>query len=275
MHKFKPPKNLQYFLLILKDLKRVRGRIKLFKIHYLIEKEGLVKYDQSIKNYPLGPVDYSSFDFCTANDLIYEELVTASPHDYYEISMTKKGEAFFEGHCRPLMREKEFGRARGVIAKYRDSWSSTILKYVHDKYVDPFKDAHKINKIIEDYLGSNSIILDLVQKKLPHAEDEDRQYILVGQLYHVERILRKLKHYRDPVNIGSVLWTVHELYKSLEVSQYTSNPYTKELFEYLDNYCEKEGIHQSITSDDFSDLPEGERERLFQATAQLEIPPSS
>lgn len=272
--RFRPPKNLQYFLLILKDMKKIRGRIKLFKIHYLIEREGHVKYDRSIKNYPLGPVDYSSFDYCSANGLINENLVTATPYDYYEISITEKGEEFFDKHCRPLMKEKELESARGIIKKYRNMWGKTILKYVHKKYVDPFKDAEWINKVIMDYQGRNSIIFDLAQKKLEVAEDEDRQQVLLGQLHHIEKILNKIKHHSDPVNIGNVLWTIYEFHKSLETSRYISNPYTDELFEFLDNYCEKEGIHQSIASDDFSDIPKEERERLFQAVARLKIPPS-
>lgn len=272
---FKPPKNLQYFLLIPKRLGRVKGRIQLFKIHYLIEKEGLVKYDRSIKNHPLGPVDYSSFDFSVAIGLITENMVSSIPRDYYEISLTDKGEKYFNDLCLPLMNEWELSKASAVIERYKNWWGNKILSYVHSKYVDPFKDPRRINQLIKSYTEFNAMLIDLARKNLDSADDKDQQYILLGQMHHVEKILQKLKQHYDPVNIGSVIWTIYEFHKSLEASKYVANPYTKELFEYLDNYCEKERIHKSIASDDFSDLPEEERERVLKALYQLEFPPSS
>lgn len=269
---FTPPKNLQYLMLIVNQLKEVRGRVKLFKIHYLIEKEGLVKFDMPIHTYPLGPVDYASFNFCMANNLFGEGLAPSLPYNYYKITLTEEGKKFFRASCLPNMNKKEIDEALRIINKYGVQPGTAILSYVHKKYVDPFKKPEAL-KYIDDFGKKVSIHSFLVTKEIEKGADADQQYVLLGELHHVGKILSVLKKVEDAGKIGTILWTIYDMLKSIEVNQYRNNPYTTELFEFLDNYCEKEGIHRSISSDDFSDIPEGERERLLKAVAQLEIPP--
>ncbi|HIH10332.1 MAG TPA: hypothetical protein HA254_06745 [Candidatus Diapherotrites archaeon] len=273
----KPTKNIMYFLLIVKQLKEVVGRIKLYKLHYLIEREGKVKYDVSISNYPLGPVDWTTANFCTQNGLVEEQLENGIPYDFYKISLTEEGEAFFNKYASEFNRS-ELGNAKKIIAKYKSTSGTALLHYVHKKYVDGFKDFKKANQIITGFENNVPIIQDLINKNAATIEDlceKDELQTMNEYLEHVKIILSNLRSVQDPVKLGQVLWTVKEIFDSLSENSYKYNSYIKELFDYLDNYAAKEKIANSITSDDLSDINKDVRERLLQAVAQMEIPLSS
>ncbi|GEM_PF-3501479 len=270
----KPTKNIMFFLLIIKQLKEVRGRIKLYKLHYLIEREGKVKYDVSISNYPLGPVDWTTANFCTQNGLIEERLEQGVPYDFYNISLTERGEAYFKKFADELNRP-ELDNAKKVIAKYKSTSGTALLQYVHKKYVDGFKDLKKAGKIISGFENNVPIVQNLISKNVSMAHglaEKDELQSLNEYLEHLKIILTNLGSFDDPVKIGQVLWTVKEIFGALNENGYKNNPYVKELFDYMDNYCAKEKIANSITSDDLSDIEQDVRERLLQAVAQMEIP---
>jgi len=273
---FVPPKNLQYFLLILRHLKKVQSRIKLFKIHYLIEKEGHVKFDLPIDTYEFGPVDYVSFNFCVENGLIESRVLQGVKYEYYETSLTERGKRFFEIFCKPNMHKSDIKKALRIIEKYRKYQGMKILEYVHKNYVDPFTDNKKVREFIKEFENKLDIFLNLSQKQLQITGiNKDSQYTLLGELYHIKEILKSLRDIKDPTKIGTILKTIFEFFGSLEANKYLNNPVSVELFEFLDNYCNKEGVHKSIASDDFSDIPEEERKCLLKAVAQIKIPPCS
>lgn len=274
----KPTKNIQLFLFILHTLGKVVGRIKLYKIHYLIEREGHIKYDMPISNYPLGPVDYVTIDFCTENDLIQDEEHRGVPYDYHEIFLTTKGKNYFEKECRPLISSDEKKQAEKIIEKYSGLTGKQILDHVHEKYVDRFKGTKETMQITQGFQKNVPIYQNLIKKNIESdisLEEEDALYSAIEYLHHIETILKKMDDVKDPVQRGQVLWTVKELFEALKENEYRSNAYIKELFDYLDSYCEKEEICKSISSDDLSDIPKGVRERLLKTVAQMKIPPSS
>ncbi len=274
----KPTKNIQLFLFILHIVGKVLGRIKLYKIHYLIEREGHVKYDMPISNYPLGPVDYVTIDFCTENDFIQDEEHRGVPYDFHEILLTEKGKKYFEKECKPLISADERKRAKKIIEKYSKMTGRQILDHVHEKYVDKFKNAKETMRITHGFQKNIPIYQNLIKKNIGpeiSLEDEDALYSAIEYLHHIETVLKKMDQVKDPVQRGQVLWTVKELFEALKENEYKSNAYIKELFDYLDSYCEKEEICKSISSDDLSDIPRGVRERLLKTVAQMKIPPSS
>lgn len=274
----KPNKNIQLLLFILDRLGEVDGRIKLYKIHYLIEGEGHVKYDSPISNYEFGPVDYISVNFCTANGLLQEELCSAGPHSRYTIQLTPEGKRYFRNVCEPLINDNERKKAEKIINKYKDKNASQILNFVHQKYVDTFKSKTKTLESIAKIESSLPIYRDLVSKNIGNGrspEDEGRLYCTIGYLHHIGEILKKLKAVSDPVKRGQVICTIDELFGALKENKCMADGYVMELLDYLDNYCEKEGIFRSIADDDFSDIPKEARERLFKTIARMEIPLSS
>ncbi|MFH1225569.1 MAG: hypothetical protein V1676_07245 [Candidatus Diapherotrites archaeon] len=274
----KPNKNIQLLLFILDRLGKVDGRIKLYKIHYLIEGEGHVKYDSPISNYKFGPVDYISVNFCIANGLLQEELCSAGPHSRYTIRLTPEGKRYFRNICEPLINDDERKKAEKIINKYKDKNATEILDFVHKTYVDTFRSKSKTLESIGRIESNLPIYRDLVGKNIGNGsspEDEDRLYCMLGYLHHVGEILKKLKDVSDPVKRGQVICTIDELFGALKGNKCMADGYATELFEYLDNYCEKEGIFRSIADDDFSDIPKEARERLFKTIAQMEIPLSS
>jgi hypothetical protein len=279
MPRDKPPtKNIQLFLFILYVLGKVVGRIKLYKIHYLIEREGHVKYDMPISNYPLGPVDYVTIDYCTQNNLIQDELHRGIPYDFHEIFLTPKGKKYFEKECKSLLSTEEKKRAKKIIKKYCGLTGKQILDHVHKKYVDRFKSTKETMQITNGFLKNIPIYQNLIEKNIKSGislEEEDSLYSAIEYLHHVEAILRGMHKVKDPVQRGQVLCTVEELFGALKENEYRSNAYITELFDYLDSYCEKEKICKSISSEELSDIPKGVRERLLKAIAQMKIPPSS
>lgn len=267
---FVPPKNLQYFIFILKEMKKVRGRTKLFKIHSLIEEEGRVKYNLPIDTYPLGPVDYEAFDFCKNNALIEDRLVQAYPYEYYETYLTERGRAFFKKYCEPNMQKEEVEKARKIIKKYRTFSGIEILAHVHKKYVDPFKKRDFVNESVQEAGNRIRTLASIVENKTDY--EKDGKELLLSEFRHLREVLKSLKDIEDPNNIGAVLVNLDYFLKSLEKNGYKRNPLSLELFEFIDNYADKEGIHKSIASDDFSDIPEDERERLVQTLLKMRIP---
>jgi hypothetical protein len=266
-----PTRNVLSLLLILRELGKVKGRIKLYKLHYLLEREGKVKFDVPINNYPLGPVDYLSVNFCTENGLISETSETGFPFDCFNISLTVKGERFLDKYLSefPLEERKS---ALKIIGKYKDSSGSFLLQYVHKKYVDDFKNIEKNMRVISILEANVPVVFDLISRHLVNEKSEvglDELYSSLGYLGHVKVILFKLRRVSDPVKVGQVVWTVKEFFDALKTGDYRSNSYVQELFEYLDNYCDKEKIVKSVSSDDFSDISRDVRTRLMDALAQM------
>lgn len=270
-----PTKNIQFFLYALDKLQPAKGRIKLYKIHYLIEREGHVKYDMPINQYPLGPVDYISINFCTKNELIKE-----MPDDYfgykcYSVYFTPNGRDYFERECLPRISSDEAKKADKIIEKYKDKTGTEILDYVHKKYVDEFIGITKTKETIDGFQKNIPVLTNLVQKnfeKEQPIESKDKIFSAIGYLEHVGEILENMKNVKDAVERGQVLSTVKDIFSSLEESDYNPTSYTLELLDYLDSYCEKERICKSMTNEDFSDIPLEERKRLAKMITELQIP---
>lgn len=273
-----PTKNIQLLLYALSKLQPANGRIKLYKIHYLIEKEGHVKYDMPINCYPLGPVDYVSINFCTENKMIHEVSEAHFGYSMYSIYLTDYGKKYFENQCLPLITPVEIIKADKIIEKYKNKSGTEILNYVHQRYVDDFIDTGKIKQVIESYQKNIPIFTNLIQKNLEKPcsiELKDKIYTVLGYLEHLNQILEKLKFVRDPVHRGQVLSTIKDIMASLNENDYLPNNYTMELLDYLDSYCEKESICPSISDENLNDIPQEERERLTKTITEMQIPPFS
>ncbi len=270
---FVPTKNLQYFLLVLGKLKRVRGRTKLFKIHSLIEEEGHVKYNGPIDTYPLGPVDYETFNFCEQNGLIEDNKIISLPHDFYEVSLTQKGRIFFRKFCIPNMEKKEIEKALKIISNYRSMSNKSILEHVHNTYVDKFKDRGAVEEFIFEATQRINIVSNIVGQIAVSDGTQDDPDTLLGELRQLTEILKSLRSVTDPTKIGTILVNLSSFLDSLKMNGYKRNVVSIELFEFLDHYADKEKIQKSITCEDFSDIPAEEREKLFEAILNMEIPP--
>ncbi|MBU2476525.1 SocA family protein [Candidatus Micrarchaeota archaeon] len=272
-----PTKNIQFLLYALNKLQPAKGRIKLYKIHYLIEREGHVKYDMPINQYPLGPVDYISINFCTENDLIRETVEEYFGYACYSISLTPQGKDYFDRECLPKIKRDEAKKADKIIEKYKNKTATEILNYVHEKYVDEFIDSTKTKETIAGVQKNVPVFINLVQKNLEKQsiESKDKFFSALGYLEHIEEILNDIKNVKDAVKRGQVLSTIKEVFSSLKESNYAPTSYALELLDYLDSYCEKEGICKSMANDDLSDIPEEERKRLAKAIAEIQIPPFS
>jgi hypothetical protein len=265
---FIPPKNLQYFLLILNETEIVRGRTKLLKIHSLIEEEGLVKYNLPINTYPLGPADFATFNFCNESGLIEDVLIESVPHDYHEIRMTRIGELFFERFCTPNMDTSDIKKAKQIINKYKGWTNRTILEKVHAIFVDPFNNKIGVETSISETLGRLIIIQSLVEKNIDTGFGEKE--MLKGELRHIIEILKALRVVDDPTKICTLIVNINHFLEHLNFNCYRRNAFTTELFDFLDNYAGKERILNSIASSDFSDIPFTERDALFEAILAFE-----
>jgi len=272
-----PTKNIQFFLYALDKIQPAKGRIQLYKIHYLIEKEGHVKYDMPINQYPLGPVDYLSINYCTENGLIKEDPQNNFGYTMYSIYLSPSGKKYLDDQCLPLMTKEEIKKADKIIDKYKSKTGTEILDYVHSKYVDDYVDTTKIKEMIEGAQKNIPVFINLIQKNIEKAqvlEIEDKVFSALGYLEHVQEILINMRAVKDAVKRGQVLSTVQDIFSSLKESEYVPTAYTMELLDYLDSYCAKEKICESITNDDLSDIPEGERKRIAQTIEKIQVPPS-
>lgn len=269
---FIPPKNIQFFLLILDKLNKLEGKTKLLKIHYLIEKEGKVKFDSPIKTYEWGPADFSAYNVCRDAGFIEIKKEEFENFERYIIEITEDGRKFYNNLCEPNMKKNEKERAIKIINKYKEYSYDEILKHVHSKYVDPFKNEENKNRTIRDLINNLEITINACEKKLERGNvDKNSQYTLIGELYHIKEILKSLFSEEDPTKIGAITTTVSEFLEYLGLTN-ESNSFTEELFSFIDNYSEKENIKKSITSDDFSDIPEEERKCLAKEIAQIKAP---
>ena len=272
-----PTKNIQFLLYALDKLQPAKGRIQLYKIHYLIEKEGHVKYDMPIDQYPLGPVDYLSINYCMENELIKEEPQNHFGYTMYSIYLTQKGKEYLEKTCLPQMNKNEIRKADGIIEKYKNKSGTEILEHVHKNYVDKYKENMSIKEMIEGFQKNIPVYIDLAKSNLEKAqtvESQDKLFSALGYLEHVSDILERMHSVKDAVKRGQVLSTVQDIFSALKENEYIPTAYTMELLDYLDNYCSKEKICESITSDDLSDLPLEERKRIVKTLEKLPIPPS-
>jgi hypothetical protein len=266
-----PPKNLQFLMLILNELKEVESRTKLLKMHYLIEEEGHVKFNLPLEDREFGPVDFASLDYARENGFIIEEAFMKGPYITYKTKITDVGETFFEEVCKPLISEVDFQNAKKIIKKYEKYTRTDILSYVHSRYVDIFKLSAQRQRLILESSSMIKMFISLVENQLKiEKTDKTPIYEVLAHLYHIQRILSSLEHLKNqPSKIGSIINTVNEYMNILKISKYRLDPTLVELFDFLDNYACKEKICDSIFSEDFSDIPEGDRERIASVLAQM------
>ena len=262
-----PPKDLQFFLFIIDSLRHVQGRMKLFKLQYLVETEAHLHFTKPTKTYQYGPVDYLSFDYSIQNGLI-KETQESNLWRAYEYSLTKKGLKFFKNDCEPLMKSKEKKKALEIINKYGSKTGKELMEYIHKKYV--FKDINKTLNYIKQLDEAIPIYQDLILKaNFSGLIEEDNQNTLVEAFYHIKDVLDILKKSKDATERGTIITTIQEIFTNLELNQYKSGPYTRELIDFIDNYANKQGICKSMYSDDLSDIPEEVRKRLFKTVKQM------
>jgi hypothetical protein len=264
-------KNLQYLLFLIKELGEVNGKVKLFKLHYLVEKEAHVLLDKPIKTDALGPVDYSSFNYCIKMGLIdeSEELGVWGPK--YSYKLTPKGKQFFSDRCEPKMERKEVEKAVKIIRKYSKESGPSLLRYVHEKYVDKFKDDKFFGYFVDELSGQLSIIRDLVSKVEVKETDQYDQEKLCDSFFQLKKIALSVRKSTDATERGTVITSLQEIFENIIYNGYKNDPYTKELIDFLDNYCDKQGIQKSMYSDDLSDLTKEERLRAFKVINESKI----
>lgn len=265
----KPPKNLQYLLFLINEMEEVRGKVKLFKLHFLIEKDAHVLLDKPFETYDLGPVDYATYDYALDNDLINEEAEL--PKECHIYTLTNEGKKYFSKYCEPRMLEKEKKKALKIIKKFGSKTGTELVEYIHERYVDEFKDAKNTKKILTDLSDTVEIYQDLILKTETENEiEKDDQETLYDSFFHIKEILSAVSKRKDATERGVVITTIYELYSNLAANNYNNDPYTKELVDFIDNYCHKQGILPSMYSDDLADLKGEERTRIVKAIKDVD-----
>ena len=268
-----PSRNVQFLLLIIDSLGRVEGRVKLFKLHHILETEAKVKFDCPDEEQKMGYTQFAALEDCMNAGYIQESACPGFVRDRYDYALTPNGKELVE-IIKKDIKPSELQSINRVIGKYRDLNGRQLIEYTHKNLIDDFKlsDAKKYSK---EYIA----VLDELQvlsKKFVGPTGNTEAYVMSGRLEHVKRILAAMpENAKKKVQVGTIVIAVRELVDTLKAKLYVPDETSKELFEYIDNYADKEGILSSLSSDDFSTLSDDEKKCLAEFLGQVQLPLSS
>lgn len=255
-------------LLTVGELKKVEGRLKLFKLQHLLQMEAKLKFDKRDEETDMGYTAYGTLDNCMQQDLLKQTEVPIGiglPRCDYEL--TPSGEQLY-AIFKKRLGVKEMEKITSVLTKFRDMSGADLIMYTHKKYIDdypltsvPTMAAAQAQAII----GMQKIMHQIVQ------ESQDPEvYVMEGKLEHVKRILKALPaKAQNRVQSGIILCSIKELEENLTSSAYRPNDAAEDLFEFIENYAEKENILPSVASEDLSKLPEEENKCLSKFLNQV------
>lgn len=268
-----PSKNIQYLIFIVGALKKVEGRVKLFKLHHLLETEGRIKFDEPDEENKMGYTQFAALETCIQKGFISQNTEPGFVRDCYAYSLTPAGETLFEV-LKKRAPKKELSVAMGVLEKYKGRSGWELIQITHQKYIDDFSQT-QLAQLSKQYADAISTIQELIRQL-----EKDRQtvagYLMVGKLDHVKAILKELRAKKvKKVQAGAVLDATQQLILSLKATGSLPDDASEELFDYIDNYADKEGIFPSVGSEDLSRLSEEDKKCLSAFLNQVRLPLSS
>ncbi|MCX6767115.1 MAG: hypothetical protein NTY90_00065, partial [Candidatus Micrarchaeota archaeon] len=112
-----PSKNIQILLFIIGRLKRVEGRVKLFKLHHLVQVEGKIKFDCPDEELPMGYAQYSALNSCIDGELVLQTTTAGFAIPGYNYELTKNGQKIYE-YIFDQTTAREKARIIAVLQKY-------------------------------------------------------------------------------------------------------------------------------------------------------------
>lgn len=264
-----PDRNVLFMLFTIGTLKKVDGRLKLFKLQHLLQTEAQIEFDRPDEENDMGYTDYATLNTCLSEELINQtETQTAFGKKRYDYELTPIGKQIFS-IIRKKFPLKKLKRASAVLIKYRRYGGFDLMAYTHKKYIDDFE-SHKLNLYCKGHFATIQEIQKIMDKLNSVVLDTDT-YIMSGKLDHVKNILKSIQtnKSRNRIVAGTLISAIQELEKSLTSSTYKSNDWSEDLFAFIEHYAEKEGVMKSMASFDLSELPEEDKRCLAKFLNQV------
>ncbi len=259
-------------LLLVGRLGKVQGRVKLFKMLHLLETEARLSFEEADEEQKMGFTQFAALNTCLSLGLISERAYADFLAPGYEYQLTPKGEELFSYLAKKFSAPVN-KKIDAIIEKYRSKSGKYLIEYTHKKYIDQFELA-TIPARSKEYVAALVTIQDLMLKL--GQPNENERYLMAGKLEHIKKIIETLpKKVRSKVQAGAIISATEDLINSLKQNVYSPDPLSQEIFEYIDQYADKEKIFSSIASDDFSTLREDEKKCLSLFLNQTKIPLSS
>jgi len=263
-----PAQNVTYMLLTVGELKKVEGRLKLFKLQHLLQTEAKIKFDKPDEERAMGYTDYETLNTCFQTDSIRQTITpTAFGTDRYDYELTETGTQLY-GIIKSKIPKKHMDRALKVLSKYSRMSGRDLMSYTHKNYIDNF-DLSNAKKMSDEHLELLSNVQQIMGELAKTKQNTD-SYVMIGKLEHVKRILKDLSaKAENKIQAGTLLSSIWDLENSLKYSTYQPDDASEDLFGFIENYASKEGITPPLDSADLSKLPEEEQECLSKFLNQL------
>jgi len=266
-----PSQNVQYMLLTVGELKRVDGRLKLFKLQHLLQTEAMIKFDKPDVEGERGYTDFGTLAECTENGLILQtDSQTFFGNTRYDYELSETGKQLYE-IIKSQVSKKDMIRIEKVLEKHGSKDGHELMKYTHQKYIDAFPQS-KLPELSKAGLDSITKIQDIMGQLMKTTQDSE-YYVMLGKLDHVKNIIKLLPNKAvNKIQAGTLICAVQELEKCLTESAYKSNDAADDIFSFIESYAAKEKILGTLDSIDLSSLPKEDQECLSNFLNQLKRP---
>ncbi len=263
-----PSSNVLYMLFIIGNLGKVEGRTKLFKLLHLLQVEGHARLDEPDEEQARGFTDYAALGACLQNNLIRETLIATpfgAPCRVYQL--TENGSQsliVFEKQ----MKEKEKTQLTCILQEHKDKTGAQLIEYTHARYIDGYE-ASNTKKLANQYFGTINHLQEIMAQLVQNNQDPD-MYVMVGKLDHVKGILSVLKKSdTKKIQAGNLLFAMDELIRMLSGNNYKADDNVEDIFEYIENYADKEKILPRMASTNLEQLTEEDKKCLSQFLNQV------
>ena len=263
-----PSQNVLYMLLTVGELKRVEGRLKLFKLQHLLQTEAKMKFDKPDVENERGYTDYGTLAECVENHLITQSVsLTGFGNARYDYELSETGTQLY-GIIKPEIPQKDMTKIVKVLEKYGSKDGHALMEYTHQKYIDQFK-ASDIPQLCKMQLESITKIQNITKQLMQTTQDPET-YVILGRLEHIKNIVKQLpSKSSNKIQAGTLFCSIKELEDCLTASAYKPNDAAEDVFSFIENYAAKEGILGSMDSVDLSSLPREDQECLSTFLNQL------
>jgi len=263
-----PSQNVLYMLLTVGELKRVEGKLKLFKLQHLLQNEGKVKFDQPDEEREMGFTAYGALDRCIYPGYIRETPVPSGlEQSRCDYELTEAGTKIYSVFKKRLPKKK-LDELSKLLTKYNAMSGAELMNYTHKKYIDGFA-LKSVAKMSQERMESLNTICKMMGDFIKSTKDTE-SYVMVGKLEHVKKILETLpKKATSRVQAGTILCSTKELEENLANAGYRPNDATEELFSFIENYAEKEKMVPSLGSVDLTELSKEDQACLSKSLNQV------
>jgi DNA-directed RNA polymerase subunit F len=256
-----PTPNVQYMLLTIGELKKVEGLSKLFKLQHLLQTEARLKFDEPDEENKMGYTAYGTLDNCIQNGLVKQSMCQIGfglPRRDHEL--TESGIQLY-GIIKNKIPRRDMEKIQKVLYKYCTKTGYELMEYTHKKYIDNFG-LDKVPRMSEMHAQTINEIQNILQQVAQKNQNPDA-YVMIGKLEHVKKILKVLpEKAHKKMQAGTLFSSIEDLETTLANAAYKPNDATEDIFNFIENYAEKEKIMESMASIDFATLPDEEQKCL-------------